>query len=415
MSSNHMRSADTKETRSEPIDVAVITQFFPPEGQGGGYRWQKLIQNHDENEFRFRVICPPPTYPYGEYERTYRPWQTDTVDDIPVTRLWTYQPDSDVGSLGRILNYGVFSILATVYVLLNFWRYDCVVTMSTPHTTFLPGVVGKVLGRTWIVDIFDLWLDNAVELDYVDQDSLGYQFVAWLERIAFHRADHVIVLTPTMKEYYLDKYDIDPDRLTPVPFGVDAGLFTPALDREPEPRITYVGNLGTFYAFEPYLRAFAQLDEQYKLYIIGWGEERERLEQLCADLEIADRVTFTGRVPREEVADYLVSAALNWVPLETDYELDYARPTKLLEGMAVGTPYVASPLDEIGVITEKWEAGIVVENEPDDIADAMERLLSHSALRQQMAKRGVEFIESEHRWPSLSNRVRDIVVTASRR
>jgi glycosyltransferase involved in cell wall biosynthesis len=281
--------------------------------------------------------------------------------------------------------------------------------MSTPHTTFLPGAVGKILGRTWIVDIFDLWLDNAADLDYIAEESLGYQLVAWLERFAFYRADHVIVLTPTMKTFYLDKYDVDPDRLTPVPFGVDADLFSPSLDQEPEPYITYVGNLGTFYAFEPYLQAFAQLDDQYELYIIGWGEERDRLEQLCVDFDIVDRVTFTGRVPREDVAEYLESAALNWVPLETDYELDYARPTKLLEGMAAGTPYVASPLEEIEVVTEQSQSGIVAKNEPGEIADAMERILSNSDLQADMSDRSVEFIASHHRWDELSDQVRQII------
>lgn len=399
-------------TSDDPIEVAVITQFFPPEGQGGGHRWQQFIQHHDDDEFRYRVICTPPTYPFGEFERTYRPWQTEYIKCIPVTRLWTYQPGSDTGSLGRILNYGVFSVFATLYVLLNFWRYDCVVTMSSPHTTFLPGMFADLLGRTWIVDVFDLWLDNAADLDYVNQDSLGYKFVAWLERLAFHYADHVIVLTPTMKEFYLDKYELDPDRLTPVPFGVDADLFAPKLGQEPKPYITYVGNLGTFYAFEPYLQAFALLDEQYELYIIGWGEERERLEDLCADLGIKDRVTFTGRIPREVVADYLALAALNWVPLETEYELDYARPTKMLEGMAVGTPYIASPVDEIEVITEASQAGIIVPNDPDEIAEAMRQILFTPDLQQQMAEQAVDYIAANHRWPGLSNQVQEIITTS---
>lgn len=405
-----MSTADTVGSEGDPIDVAVITQFFPPEGQGGGHRWQQFIQHHDEDELRYRVICPPPTYPYGEFERTYRPWQTDTVDGIPVTRLWTYQPDADAGGLARILNYGVFSVFATLYVLVNFWRYDCVVTMSTPHTTFLPGAVAKLLGRTWVVDIFDLWLDNAVDLGYVDEESFGYRFVAWLETLAMTRADHLSVLTPTMARYYQEKHDVRADRFTAIPFGVDEELFAPALDRDPEPRIIYVGNLGTFYAFEPYLRAFARLDEEYELYFVGWGECREELEELCAELSIEDRVTFTGRVPREEIPELLATSALNWVPLETDYRLDYARPTKLLEGMAVGVPYVASPLQEIDVITEQSNAGLTTQNKPTAIAEAMETILSDAELQQEMGQRAVEFIEQEHRWDVLSNRMRDVLL-----
>lgn len=398
----------------DPLRVAVVTQFYPPEGQGGGHRWQKFVQHHDDDEFRFRVVCPPPSYPFGEFDRTYRPWKTETVDGTRLTRLWTYQPGPDAGSLGRILNYGVFSVLATLYVLLNFWRYDCVVTMSSPHTTFLPGVVGKLLRRSWVVDVFDLWLDNAADLGYVDEDSLGYRIVAKLEEIAMTTADHVSVLTPTMGEYYREKYDLDAERLTAIPFGVDEDLFVPAADRAREPRLIYLGNLGTFYAFEPYLRAFERLDDEYELYFVGWGECRDDLEQLCVELGITDRVTFTGRIPREEVPDLLASSALNVVPLETGYRLDYARPTKLLEGMAVGTPYVASPVREIETITDESNAGIVVENDPGKIAEAMETILSDPDERQEMGQRAVEFVEREHRWDVLSARMGEVIRTAAR-
>lgn len=395
-----------------PIRVAVITQFFPPEGQGGGHRWQKFIQHHEKTEFRFHVICPPPSYPYGEFDRTYRPWQTDTIDGTRVTRLWTYQPGSDAGSIGRILNYGLFSIVSTIYVLANFWRYDCFVTMSTPHTTFLPGAIAKLMRRVWIVDIFDLWLDNAVDLGYVDDGSIGYRIVNRLEEIAFVEADHIIVLTPTMKEYYLGKYHVDADRLTPIPFGVDKEMFTPAINRDPESRVIYIGNLGTYYAFDPYVRAFAQLDDRYELYIVGWGEQRDELERLCSNLGIEDRVTFTGRIPREEIPELLASSAVSWVPLETDYQLDYARPTKMIESMAVGTPYVASALNEIEVVTEASEAGYVVENEPDQIADAMQTLLEDASQRRLMGEQAVAFIDSEHRWEVLSERVKSVLLSA---
>ncbi len=397
------------DTDTSSTDILVVTQFFPPEGQGGGHRWQKFVQQHADTELNYRVVCPPPSYPFGEFERTYRPYERDTVDGVPVTRLWTYQPDGDASDFARILNYGVFAVVATLYVLCTWWRYDCVVTMSTPHTTFLPGIVAKALGRRWIVDLFDTWLDNAVELDYVDEDSCGYRFVAWLERRAFHDGDHAIVLTPTMGKFYQEKYGVSQEQTTAVPFGVDRDLFTPKPDTADANRITYVGNLGTFYAFEPYLEAFARLDDRYELFVVGWGERRSELETLCVDLGIDDRVTFTGRVSREEVVDHLQSAALNWVPLQRDCGLDYARPTKLLEGMAIGTPYVASSLAEIEYVTEQSGGGLTVENDPEDIAAAMETVLSDPERHREMADGCVEFIESEHRWEPLADRVADVL------
>lgn len=397
------------ETESD-INVLVITQFFVPEGQGGGYRWQRLIEQSSE-QTSFRVIAPQPTYPYGEYDRTYRPWQTEQVEGVDVSRLWTYQPQSDTG-LGRILNYGIFSIMATLYVFLNFWRFDCVITMSTPHTTFLPGAVGHLLGRTWIPDIFDLWLDNAVDFGYINEGTMRYRVVSLLERLAIQWPDRVLVITPTMAEYFAEKHAVSESKFTQVPFGVDKELFTPQPIEEVANRIIYIGNLGALQTFGPYMRGFAEIvsnGRDAELYLVGSGEREAELRNLAQELEIDNRVTFTGQVPRGDIPELLSSAAISWVPLDTEHRLDYARPAKLLESMAVGTPYVGSNVNEIEVVTDESDAGIAVPNEPTAVAEAMETLLGDDATREAMGRRAVEFIDVHHRWARLGEKAEQAI------
>lgn len=384
------------------VRVLVIAQFFVPEGQGGGHRWQRLIK-HSSAATSFRVIAPPPSYPYGEYNRSYRPWQTEEIDGTDVTRLWTYQPQKDTG-IGRILNYGIFAAMASLYVLVNFWRYDCVVTMSTPHTTFLPGAIGHLLGRRWIPDIFDLWLDNAVDFGYIDNESVSYRVVSALERLAIQWPDRVFVITPTMADYFADKHDVSTSKFVQIPFGVDEELFTPQTTSEVEGRIMYVGNLGELQTFGPYMRGFAQLDAEdvdIELYLVGSGEREDELRALVQELDIEGLVTFTGQVPREDIPELLSSAAISWVPLDTEHRLDYARPAKLLESLAVGTPHVGSAVAEIKRVTEESEAGFAVTNDPDEVATAMRTLLNDDSVRAEMGDRGVEFIDRYHRWDQL--------------
>lgn len=112
---------------SEELDVLVITQFFPPESMGGAHRWEKLTANLEE-EVKPQILCTQPTFPFGEFEHRWQLVERETVNDVPVTRLFTYQPKSD-STQGRILNYGVFSLLSTLYILFTFWRYDYIMTM----------------------------------------------------------------------------------------------------------------------------------------------------------------------------------------------------------------------------------------------------------------------------------------------
>lgn len=392
-------------TDQETISVLIICHFFPPESMGGAHRWERLTQHFSE-DIECRILRPPPSYPYGEFSRTYQPWQAETIDNTAITRLWTYQPQTDT-DIGRILSYGVFSVLASLYVLLNFWRFDSVVTMSTPHTTFLPGAISKLLGRTWITDIFDLWIDNAVDFGYIEEGSLSYRVGRELECVAMRWSDRIVVITPTMADYYAERYAVARAKFAIVPFGVDEKLFNPQATSEIDKRIVYTGNLGTLQTFEPYIRGFAEwvdgANGSAELYLVGTGERKEELHRLVAELGIADKVNFTGQLPRDEIPELLASASVSWVPLDTDHHLDYARPTKLLESMATGTPYIASEVDEIENVTNQSNAGITVPNEAAAVRTALENLLGDEAKRREMGKRGISFIEENHRWDSLAD------------
>lgn len=397
---------------SDSLDVLVITQFFPPESMGGAHRWEKLSANLNE-EIEPHILTTQPTFPFGKFERRFRPLEQESVSGVTATRLFTYQPTSDT-ILGRLLNYGMFSILSTLYVLGTFWRYDCVVTMSAPHTTFVPGLTGKMLGLRWYLDIFDLWVDNAADLGYVDEDSLAYEIVAALERVSFEQSNGVFVITDTMAEYYKKKYDGAEFAVHVVPFGVDTDLFSPDVEPTASPDVIYTGNLGTGQAFEPFFRGFAEVDGEPELLIVGRGERQQELERLARRLGIDDRVTFEGYVSRSDVPHLVAGATVSFVPLKTEHQLDYARPTKLLETMAVGTPYIASEVNEIADLSHCHEPGIAVKNESGVVAEALETLLSSPDARDEMGKNGLEVIRSSHDWDVIGASVSSFIrATAS--
>lgn len=401
---------------TETTRTLVISHFLPPESMAGAHRWQRLISELPD-DIECRVLCPPPAYPYGEFESSSRPIKRETIDGIPVTRLWTVQPQedsrADQSNLGRILNYVVFSVLASFYVLANFWRYDTIVTVSAPHTTFLPGAVGKLLGCSWVVDIFDLWLDNAADMGYVEPGTLAYRYIWTLEWLAITRSDAVTVITETMAQAYVEKFEVPREKFTLVPFGVDKELFTPTPEQTDSTRVVYIGNMGDAHALRPLIKAFQQLPPTYTLEFVGDGKRRDELEALVSKLDLSDQITFVGFVDRTEVASRLQQSALSIVPLQDDIQLDYARPNKLLESMAAGTPYVASDIQEIRRVTDEAGGGVVVSNEPDEIAMAIQELMTDPEQREIMGNSAVSYIESHHRWPLLGERVTNLLYTVS--
>ncbi|WP_323174540.1 glycosyltransferase family 4 protein [Natrialba sp. PRR66] len=406
------------ETETESTSVLVISQLFPPESMAGAHRWEMLLRNVPDS-VESRVVCPQPSVPVGEFDRRYSLWSNERVDDVPVTRLFTYQPTADRSNLERILNHVIFAVLATVYVLVHGRKYDSVVVQVGPHTTLVPGLAAMATGRGLVVDVYDLWLDNAVDFGFTDERSLAYRLLRQLERIAVEGCDHLVVLTPTMADQYRSKYDLDETPVTAVPFGVDDERFAPSPSADDADRIIYTGKLGEGQAFEPYLRGFERLDTDCdcdcELVIYGFGERRDELETLVSRLGIEDRVRINGPVPREEIPGLVASSAVSLVPLKTEHTLDYARPTKFLETMAVGTPYVASAVAEIDAVTRDAGAGLAVANDPDTIAAALRELLSDPERRRTMGERGVAFIDDNHRWDDLGSDIGDVLLTVAAR
>lgn len=397
----------------DDASVLVVSQLFPPESMAGAHRWEKLLR-HAPDGVDARVICPQPSVPVGEFERRYSPWSTERVGGIPVTRLFTYQPVADRTDLERILNHVVFAVLAALYVLVHGRKYDCVVVQIGPHTTLLPGLAALATGRGLVVDVYDRWLDNAIDFGFTDERSLAYRTLRWMERVAVERCDRLVALTPTMAAHYRETYDLDDAKIETAPFGVDEERFDPAVADEEVSRIIYTGKLGEGQAFEPFFRGFRRADLEYDLVVYGFGERRAELEALAADLGIDDRVEINGPVPREEIPGLVASSAISLVPLETDRTLEYARPTKFLETMALGTPYVASAVAEIDAVTDEVGAGIAVENEPDAVAAALCDLAADPERRRSMGERGTAFVAREHRWDDLGQRVGDLLTTVAR-
>jgi glycosyltransferase involved in cell wall biosynthesis len=167
--------------------------------------------------------------------------------------------------------------------------------------------------------------------------------------------------------------------------------------------------MGEAHALRPFLLSFKHLDDDVQLRIVGTGKRREELEQLCAVENLTDQITFEGVVPREEIPEILGDAVASFVPLKQEQNLDYARPNKLLESMAVGTPYIASGVQEIEQITTESGAGFAVDNDSEEVASAIRTLLEDPEIHKEMGKRGIQFIEKEHRWSELATRVDDVL------
>lgn len=171
--------------------------------------------------------------------------------------------------------------------------------------------------------------------------------------------------------------------------GVDLAEFTPpATEPADPPEITFAGRLDEEKGVQDLIRAFAGLEADARLNVVGDGAHRDRFERLVADLGV-DGVTFHGKVPREEFPSYYHRATVACHP---SHHESFGMTN--VEAMAAGTPLVTTDLPAVKEYAVDGEnCRIVPVGDPAAIRSALDELLSSPALRESLARGGRETAE----------------------
>jgi N-acetylgalactosamine-N,N'-diacetylbacillosaminyl-diphospho-undecaprenol 4-alpha-N-acetylgalactosaminyltransferase len=219
-----------------------------------------------------------------------------------------------------------------------------------------------------------------------------YVMRAFIAR-TFPLAERIVAVSDGVRDDLASHFGLDAGRITVVhnPLDLDrirrAGMEDglPPRSSSDGPLVVGVGRLVKLKAFDLLIRAMARVPESLRarLLLIGDGEERRRLEDLVAQLHLADRVDLLGM--QTNPWKYMARADVVAVPSRTE-----AFPNVIGEALALGRPVVAARCsDGIAEYLNAGECGVIVP--PDDVdamAGAIERLLRDAGLRQQLGERG---------------------------
>jgi glycosyltransferase involved in cell wall biosynthesis len=160
---------------------------------------------------------------------------------------------------------------------------------------------------------------------------------------------------------------------------------------DPRPTLLAVGRLHHDKGFDILLEAFRLLGDEHpewRLTVLGEGEERARLEALRDRLELAGRVSLPGRV--KDPYTFMRRASLFVLPSRAE-----GFPLALCEALACGLPAVCT--DCAGgvrdIIREGVNGVLVPPRDARALARALGRLMADETERARLARNAPEVVE----------------------
>jgi colanic acid/amylovoran biosynthesis glycosyltransferase len=147
------------------------------------------------------------------------------------------------------------------------------------------------------------------------------------------------------------------------------------------------GHIGLLDAFAQALKRGADGE----LVLVGDGPDRRRIERHTAALGLKDRVRLLGLLPEHQTLSEVAQSDL--LVLASFME---GLPVVLMEAMALGVPVIAPRLAGVPELVQEGVHGLLfAPSNWSELSDALGKLLTDRALREQLGSRGRAKIEAE--------------------
>lgn len=165
-------------------------------------------------------------------------------------------------------------------------------------------------------------------------------------------------------------------------------------------KILYIGGVSYLRGYREMIQMMDYLPAELnaELHIIGPLQHIRAEDQEEAALR-AKRVYLHGRVPFEEVKEWLGKGKVGLVCLHPVENYRESLPIKMFEYMAAGLPLIATDFPMWREIVEKSGCGFTVDAlNPQEMAEKVTRILTDNALRERMSKEGRRAHEEVYNW-----------------
>ncbi len=333
--------------------------------------------------------------------------KVEKVGNVLVHRIGITKKSPTFQDLGRIpldLNKPLYQLLAPLKAasLHRRYRYDAAWAMMA-HSAGVPAAIFKLSHR----DVgYVLTLQEGDAPEYIERVMKPL----WpLFTRAFTLADVVQPISKFLAEW-AKRRGVPEDRIVTVHNGANprdlADDTDPSAVAELQQKLgkragdiwlVNTARLVNQKANDDTIRALASLPDNVKLLLVGDGPEELPLRSLAAELQLSDRVMFTGKVDRSQVTLYRRASDIFVGPSRSE-----GLGNAFLSAMASRLPVVATREGGLDEFISEDTAWPVEKDSPEQIAAAVRNILGHPDHVREITDRARALVEREYNWDAVA-------------
>ncbi|MGB9953772.1 glycosyltransferase [Haloarcula marismortui] len=337
------------------------------------------------------LICPRPS--------TQLP---DSISSV-ISDAW-FLPQKESGSISWHAK-AQLPMLKNLLTALTSYDVD-VVTSRVGPTTIFPPVVTALSNTEYNILVrgmvsrnlkFKRVIDLILRLNAVSSDA---SYVAYNEIKSLIDSYRL----PSQSPSVVVPNGVNPDKFKPV----DKDVARSELDIEFDPDefvIGFVGSVKQRHSIRPLIKSLQSLPDEPSLtaLIVGSGPLVDELVRLTEDLDIRDRVTFTGFVPHESVNRYISACDVLYGVVSPD---NPSNPIKCYEYLSCERPIITTDVPEFEFVGQHDLGAFVESPSPDAIANCVREFMQMDEKEiEKMGKRGREYVVNNHTWEIAAKRI----------
>nr|WP_294507872.1 glycosyltransferase family 4 protein [uncultured Rhodopila sp.] len=329
-----------------------------------------------------------------------------------------------VDRIKRAIPGSLYEILEIAYNVKAFLRLRKAVRLHRPDVIYerfslflFAGIwVRRLSGMPLLLEVNAPLYEERAKNDGLRLHRLGRMAQRWL----WNRADHVLPVTGVLART-VEEYGVKRSHITVVPNGINAERFGGIADTEAAkaalglpPRLVlgFAGFIRGWNAVHRLIDFVALHRERFdpQILVVGDGPARESLQDYARERGVADRLTITGIVARDAMADFIGAFDVAVVPALTPY----SSPLKLFEYMQLGRPIAAPDSENIREILSDGEDALLFDPERNGALEAaLVRLCCDAALRARLGQAAHRTIAAKSlTWDRNAERVVEIAAAA---